>query len=74
MLNSAEHEIWSANKSQITNTVNNSYLLNKAGHEIYLLLNKKMPTTVGIYLIPISREYFMLSSIEHEHSIIKVIK
>ena len=34
MLNSAEHEIWPANKSQITNN-HNFFLQNIAEHEIF---------------------------------------
>ena len=37
--------------------------------KISLLINMKMPTTVGIFIF-ISRENFMLSSAEHEKSFI----
>ena len=37
--------------------------------EIYLLINMKMPTIVGIFIF-ISRENFMLSWVEHEKSFI----
>ena len=64
MLNSAEHEICPASKSQIANKCN-SFMLNIAEHKISLLINVKMPTIVGIFKF-ISRENFMLSSAEHE--------
>ena len=51
MLNSAEHENFSANKYE---NANNSCM------KISLLINMKMPTIVGIFLF-ISREIFMLS-------------
>ena len=63
MLNSADHEIYPANKSQIIN-IANSFLLNIAEHENFSA-NMKMPTVVGIFIF-ISRENFMLSCVEHE--------
>ena len=81
MLNSAENEICSANKSKITN----NYILFPVKHscmsmEISLLIDMKMPTIsfqidmkmstiVGIFIF-ISRENFMLGWVEHEKSFI----
>ena len=68
MLNSAEHEIFHANKSQSTN--NAKFFLAKhvkLSMKISLLINMKMPTIVGIF-ISTSREKFMLSWVEHEKS------
>ena len=59
MLNSAEHEICPANKSQILTTAN-SFLLNIAEHEYFVLRSMKMPTIVGIFIF-ISRDNFVLS-------------
>ena len=58
MLNSAEHEICPANKSQITN--NGKFFHSKLSMKISLLINMKMPTIVGIFIF-ISRENSMLS-------------
>ena len=69
MLESAEHEICPANKSQIT-IIANSFLLNKVLRmKFSLLINKKMSTIVGIFIFN-SRENFMLSWIEQEKSYI----
>ena len=46
-------------------TISNSFLLNIAEHENFSAINMKMPTVVGIFIF-ISRESFMLSSVEHE--------
>ena len=58
MLNSAEHEICPANKSQITYNAN-SFFQNMS-MKISLLNNMKMPTIIGIFIF-ISRENFILS-------------
>ena len=58
MLNSAEHEIFHANKSQITN--NCKFFLAKHDMKTSLLINMKMPTIVGIFIF-IIRENFMLN-------------
>ena len=65
MLNSVEHEICPANKSQMPN--NCKFFLAK--HRISSLINMKMPTIVGIFIF-ISRENFMHSCVEHEKSFI----
>ena len=68
MLDSAEHEICPANKSQIT--INCKFFLAKqAEHENFSVINMKMPTIVGIFIF-ISRENFMLIWDEHEKSFI----
>ena len=51
MLNTAEHETFSANKYENAN---------KLSMKFSLLINMKMPTIVGIFIF-ISRESFMLS-------------
>ena len=58
MLNSAEHEICPANKSQITVSAK-AFLLKSLSTNISLLINMKMPTNVGIFIFT-SRENFML--------------
>ena len=61
VLNSAEHEIYPANKSKITN--NCKFFLAKHRYvrlKISLLMNMEMPTIVGIFIF-ISKEIFMLS-------------
>ena len=65
MLNSAEHEICIAKKSQITD-MNKFFLLNM---KISLLISMKMPIIVGIFIF-ISGENFMLSWVEQEKSFI----
>ena len=68
MLISAEHEFCRANKSP--NTYNcNFFLLNRLSMKFSLLINMKMPTIVGIFIL-ISRGNFMLSRVEHEKSFI----
>ena len=73
ILNSAEQEIFHANKSQITNNAKFflakhswdwkiSLLINMKMPTISLLINMKMPTIVGIFIF-ISRENFMFSYI-----------
>ena len=52
LLNIAEHENFSANKYKNTNSI--------LSMKISLLINMKIPTTVGIFMF-ISRENFMLS-------------
>ena len=59
MVNSAEHEICPANKSQITNNAN-SFLLNIAEHEHFYTSKYENATIVGIFIF-ISRVNFMLS-------------
>ena len=63
MLNSAEHEIFHANKSQIINSAK-FFLAKQLSMKISLLINMKMQTIVGIFIF-ISREKFMLSWVEH---------
>ena len=53
MLNSAEQENFSANKYE------------NANYCIFLLINMKMPTIVGIFIF-ISREIFMLCYVKQE--------
>ena len=65
MLNSAEHEIRPANKSQITNNCN-SLLLNIAEHENFSADKYEKPAINGIFKF-ISRESFMLSWIEQKN-------
>ena len=67
MLNSTEHEICPANKSQIN--IANSLLLNIAKHENSLFIKLKMPTPVGIFIF-ISRETSILRLFKHEKSFI----
>ena len=60
MLNSAEHEICPANKSQITNNCKFYLAKHSCAWNFFLLINMKMPTIVGIFIF-ISRNNFMLS-------------
>ena len=69
MLNSAEHEICLADKYQITKHCNFLLAKHSWACKISQLINMKMPTFVGIFIF-ISRENFMLSSVEHEKSFI----
>ena len=50
MLNSAEHEIIDANKSQITNNAK-FCLAKQLSMKISLLINMKMPTMAFLYLL-----------------------
>ena len=65
MLNSAEHKICLANKSQTTNNYKFFLAKHSWAWKVSLLINMKMPTIVGIFTF-ISRENFMLSRAEHE--------
>ena len=78
MLNSAEHEMCPANKSQITNkcvffVAKHSYKLFSCSTNVSmkcsLLINMKMLTILSI-IIFISRENFMLTLVEHEKKFI----
>ena len=64
MLNSTEHGISTAHKFNISrnSAVSDS---DKPRMLFFLLINVKMPTTVGIFTI-MSRKNFMLNSVEHE--------
>ena len=64
MLNSAEHEICLANKSQIL-TIANYFLLNTAKHENFSATKYENANNSWHFHI-ISRESFMLSLVEHE--------
>ena len=50
-------------------TIANSFLLNIAEQEHFLLINMEMSTIVGIFIF-ISRENVMLSCVEHKKSFI----
>ena len=62
MVDSAEHEICSAYKSQITNNCKLFLAKHscKLSMNIFLLINMKIPTIVDLFIF-ISRENFMLS-------------
>ena len=65
MLSSPQHEISTANKTEILKI--NLPCFQTLRCVFIMLINVKMPTTVGI-LIFISMINFMLSSVEHEKS------
>ena len=62
-LNSAVHDLFPANKSQITNNAT-SFLLNEADE--YFSANEYEIATIFCILIFITRENFILSWAEHE--------
>ena len=64
MLNSAEHEIFHANKSQITNHAK-FFLLNITVHENISANKYENANYVGIFIF-ISRKNFMLSCVKQE--------
>ena len=66
VLNSAEHEIFPANKSQITNNCKFFLAKYSSSMKTSLLINM---TIVGIFIF-ISGEHFMLSWVKHEESFI----
>ena len=64
MLNSAEHEISNAHKYKMSR--NSLFLGSDKPRMLYfLLINVKMPTTIGI-LKCMSRKKLLLSEVEHE--------
>ena len=67
MLNSAEHEIMKFVLLINLKWLTNSFLLNIEELKISLLINMKMPTIVGIFIV-IDRDSFMFSWMEHEKS------
>ena len=70
VLNSAEHEICPANKSQITNSCKFFLVKHyKLSRRISLLKSMKISTIVGIFIF-ISRENFIPSWVEYEKSFI----
>ena len=50
MLNSDEHEMFPANKSQITHNCE-LFLAKQLSMKISVLINMKMPTIVGIFIL-----------------------
>ena len=69
MLNSSKNEICFAYKKLNTKTLNFFSCTTELSIKFFLLINIKMPTTVGI-LIFMSRKNFMLKWVEHEKSFI----
>ena len=65
MLNSDEHEVLNAHKYINIKKLKFFSCSDKPRMVFFLLINVKMPTTVGILTFT-SRKNFMLSSVEHE--------
>ena len=65
MLNSYEHEISNAHRDKNIKKIQHFSGFDKHRLLVFLLLNVKMPTMVGISTF-MSRKYIMLNRIEHE--------